>query len=457
MARHTRKQPRRDLRQRGTVLIGAVLITLLLGSLSVAFLSESLAEKSSVELRQSSLVALQIAEKGLIEASQEVLAQHDGGDDGIGVVSGNYAGGAYAVTAQRSPDNPDRWTLTATGTYHLSTRRLEVGVRRRAGGPFVEGLFSKDTLTFNGKTGTDAYDSRLGSYASQAVNHDSGGTYADGGGHIGSNEGIVLHGSSVLIRGNAIPGPLHSTSMSGNPDIWGDILPRRATIELPAVARSEFEAAFAANDNAELLAGGASSGGTSGSSSGNGNGNGKGKGKGKGGGGSSGSTGGGNAAYDPTTYSISSSGQGEIELAGGTYFFTDVRLTGQSVLRVNGPSEIYITGDLDLSGGGVINGTGRPLDLRVFVHPYAIVPGHTPSSSTIKVRGGSSAALALYAPGADLTVAGGGDIFGSFIAATVTIAGNTRFHYDKSMGETYVTGEATLERLYWRDLDQRLR
>ena len=434
-------------RERGTILLGVVFVTFLLGSLSFAFLQEGLAEKVSVDHRQSSLLALQIAEKGLIEASSEVLSQTDGGSDGVGVVQGSYAGGTYEVAAAQDGTNPDRWTLTARGTHGLSTRRLEIGVRRRENSYFVEGLFSKDALTFNGSTATDAYDSRLGTYASQAVNSDGSGTYADGGGHIGSNRGITLHGSSVTIRGNAIPGPLYETSTSGGPTVWGDILPRRMEIELLPISQAAFEAAFATNDNAELLAGAGAA--TGGSTS-------NGKGKGKGGGGGAGG-GGGSSPYDPTTYSLTSSGQGTIDLAGGTYFFTDVRLTGQSALRINGPTIIYVTGDFDVSGGGFVNGTGKPLDFLVHVHPYAIVPGHAPASSTVKIRGGSEASMALYAPGAALTVAGGDDLYGAYVASTITIAGNVRFHYDKALGEVQSKSEVVLERLYWRDLDERLR
>jgi hypothetical protein len=436
-----------------------VFLVLVLGGLSFAFLEEGLAEKASVDMRHNSLLAMQIAEKGVVESSMEVFSQKDAGDDGVGQVSGSYAGGTYAVTAAQDPNDADRWTLSARGTHGLSTRRLEVGLRRRAGGEFVEGLFAKDTLTLNGKNATDAYDSRLGSYAAQAVNSDGSGTYALGGGDIGSNGDIVLHGSSITVRGNAIPGPLHQTSTSGNPTVWGDVLPRKTEIDLQPATLAEFQAAFANNDNDQLLSGGAGTPGNGGNgNNGNGNGNGNGKGNGNGGG----STGGGTAtqgsgAYNPTTYALTASGHDVVQLAGGTYFFTDVVLSGQAQLVVNGPSTIYVTGDFDVSGGGFVNGTGLPSDLHVYAHPYPIVPGHNPTASHVKIRGGSNAAMSLYAPGAELSVAGNDDLYGSFVANTITVSGNSRFHYDKALRDVEGHGFALIERLYWRDLDERLR
>jgi len=428
----------RTRRERGSVLIAVVLVVLVLGGLSVALLTEGLAEQASVSQRKSNLLALQICEMGLVQASMEIHAQRDSGTDGIGTVSGEYGGGTYEVTAVQSPTQPDRWILTARGEFAYGVRRIEAGIRRRENSDFVEGLFAKDTLTFNGTTQTDAYDSRLGTWPAQAVNADGSGTYADGGGHIGSNGDIVLNGSSVTIRGNAIPGPLRATLMSGGPTVWGDVLPRRHEIQLDPATLAEFQTALATNDNAQLVPAAPGNGG-------NGN-NGNGK---PGGGGSN--------PYNAMAMSLIANGQEIVTLGGGTYFFSTVRLTGQSALQIDGPTVIYVTGDFDVSGGGVVNSSGRPGDLIVYAHPYALPPGHTPTSSQVKVRGGSQAAMAVYAPGAAISVAGNDDVFGAFIGETVTIAGNSKFHYDRALGDINTHSKVTLERLYWRDLDERLR
>jgi hypothetical protein len=431
-------------------MIAIVLFVLMLGGLSMGLLTEGLAERTAVNHRKTSLLALEICEMGILRAQSEIFSQTDPDDDGIGNVAGPYAGGTYVVTAAQHPTNPDRWTLTASGTFELSTRRVEVGIRRRAGGDFVEGLFSKDDLTFNGRTATDAYDSRLGTYASQLAG--SGGDYVLDGGHVGSNGGITLHGSSVLIRGNAIPGPMYQVNMSGGPDVWGDTMARRRIIDLPDIPQAEFEAALASNVNDTGITG-IPGGGAGALPMPNGNGKAKGKGKSNAGGNGNGN----NSGYDPATYSLTPSSGSTVTLTGGTYFFTDVRFTGQATLRVTGPTVIYVTGDFDLQGGTIMNVSGKPSDLQVYVHPYALPAGHTPSGSRVKINGGSQAALALYGPGADIRVGGNNHVYGSLVGDTIVVAGNSYFHYDKALGDASGHGHVMLERLYWRELSLKLR
>ena len=433
--------------QRGTLLIPVILITLLLGGLSFGLLTESLAERRSVGQRRADLVALEICEMGLVKAGLEILSQQDADGDGIGTVTGTYNNGTYTVTAVQDGTLTDRWTLTAQGSYQFAVRRVEVGMRRRQDSNFVEGLFAKDTMTFNGSNTTDAYDSRLGDYLSQAVNSDAYGTYADTGGHVGSNSNIVLNGSSVAIRGNAIPGPLHETEMSGSPHVGGDTLPRRVEIDLEPASYAEFQAAMLSNDNSQLLPPGGSGGGGSGGDGGKGNPD-------PGGGGGSNKS---SNAYNKNTMALSAKGQEIVTLKGGTYFFSDVKFTGQAELHITGPTVIYVTGEFDVSGGGFINDSGNAANLIVYAHPYALPSGHNPSSSQVKIRGGSHAAMAVYAPGAEISVAGNDDVYGALIGDTITVSGNSRFHYDKALGDIQTHSKATIERLYWRDLDEKLR
>lgn len=84
-------------------------------------------------------------------------------------------------------------------------------------------------------------------------------------------------------------------------------------------------------------------------------------------------------------------------LTGGTYFFSDLRLVGNARLIVRGASKIYVTGRLDLGGGSVINESGKAADLRIFAPPP--------------------------------------------------------YHYDKALLDEGANSGATLERLYWRDLN----
>jgi hypothetical protein len=404
--------------ERGIAVLGVVFLVLLIGGLALGLLQEGIAARTALAHHETSLKALEVAETGLVRAEQEIRSQVDFGKDGIGAVTGKIDQGSYAVTAKADPVSVDRFVLTASGTRNLSTRRIEVGVRRRRDRRFVEALYSRDGLTFNGVTDTDAYDSSLGSYASQAVNGDAGGTYALYGGHVGSNSAITLTGSSVFVRGNAIPGPLETVRRAGDPTVLGDMAPREFPIELAPTPAAEFVAAMNTNSNGTIVTGGGA---------------------------------GGRIRYHAGSMSLTVTGGATATLNAGTYFFRDLTVTGSSTLQTSGSVKIFVTGSFDTGGGTLVN-LGRPQDLQVFAHPYALPAGHFPSSTLVRVRGGSGTAMALYGPEADFVLQGGGDFYGAAVARSVVVGGDARFHYDRSLGTLGAEGVATMERIFWRDL-----
>ena len=280
----------------------------------------------------------------------------------------------------------------------------------------MDGLFSKDGLTFDGSNNTDAYDSRLGTYASQATNMDAGGKYAQKGGNIGSNGSILLDGSSITIRGDAVPGPGETVEMSGSPTVTGDTYPRIEPSDVPPPPLAEFEAALAVNDNGNWT-----------------------KSKGQ-------------VTYNPAAYSLKVGANATLIIPGGTYFLTSLTLDGNSKIEIRGPTRLYSTGTLDMSGGVIANMTGQPKDFLVFNHPYALPEGHVPTEVGIKFTGGAQASLAIYAPEAPVTISGNGDVFGAVVGSDVKVAGNSYFHYDKGLGDMTGGRTTVFERLYWRDL-----
>ncbi|MDF1701146.1 MAG: hypothetical protein P1V36_08310 [Planctomycetota bacterium] len=409
--------------ERGVVLWVTLLMVLLLGGLSTAFLFEGLGEKTAIEHRRTTIRALEICEMGIVCSTMEITALTDATDDGIGNVTGLFAGGDYTSAAHQSATFPDRWKLTSKGTYRLSAKRLEVGIRRRVGGDWVEGLFAKDGVTVNGDVRTDSYDSRLGTYASQATNTDGGGDFANPLGHVGSNTNIRITGSSAHIRGNAIPGPSSVVETAGSPTITGDTLPRRDDIEIPSVDAAEFAAALASNDNTNLSVSG----------------------------------GGGRPPYDDRTRALVATGTKVVTLPGGTYFFSSVRLAGGAVLNVTGPSVIYVTGQFDLGGGSLVNATGIPSNLRVYAHPHVLPDVPAPTHSEVIFNGGAGSALAVYAPEVDITISGNADVYGALVGRAIKSTGDAFFHYDEALGAFNEHGKVHVERLYWKDLSTRLR
>src|SRR5215470_8876660 len=208
--------------QRGTISVVAVFFALVIAGLSVTMIESGLASRRLQARNDSNLYALEAAETGTALAEQEVNSQTDPGHDGIGTVSGTYAGLRFAVTATTDPDAPGRFILLARGWHGRIERCIETCVKLVPSSGWDYGVYARQQLTLGSSgTMTDAYDSRLGTYLSQMVNKDQGGKYALPGGSIGSNGGIDLS-SQVYIRGDATPGPGYGVSLSNGATVTGD-------------------------------------------------------------------------------------------------------------------------------------------------------------------------------------------------------------------------------------------
>lgn len=413
------ERPRAARAEAGFAIVPVLFVVLLLSGLSVGLLQEGMAGRAALENHRSNLRALEVAETGIVRAEAELRAQVDLDGGGIGAVSGLYAEGAYTVGVQVQALAENRWILTAEGEFGLSTRRLEVGVRRRSGSTWADALFSDDSLPLSSVT-TDAYDSALGTYASQAVNADAAGPYAEPGGGLGSNQDMVLDGSTVWVRGAAIPGPEHDVLVSGNPTVTGDMAPRTFNVLLDPTPEADFISAMNSNQNQTGL-----------TADGHGN----------------------SVRYNAASHTMSIAGNTSATMQGGTYFFKDFDIRGGSILNVTGPVKIYITGRLDVGAGASILASSAA-DVRIYAHPYALsgAAGAVAGDAYVKVSGGSNVTWALYGPEATLDIGGGNSFYGAAVANHIELQGNNAFHYDKALGRQEWIHVASIERLYWKEI-----
>ena len=134
-----------------------------------------------------------------------------------------------------------------------------------------------------------------------------------------------------------------------------------------------------------------------------------------------------NQTYDAVT--VKSSGT-VITLSAGTYVMDSFTMSGNSILSVgSGPIIVYIactatSSGLDLSGGTVANSTQKSTDLVFML---------SNNCTSAKITGGTSASYAVYAPGTDVTISGGGTIYGAIVAADVKDTGGSAIYYDKAL------------------------
>jgi hypothetical protein len=181
-----------------------------------------------------------------------------------------------------------------------------------------------------------------------------------------------------------------------------------------------------------------------------------------------------------TLGSLSLSGGATLTIKGGTINLNSLTISGGSVVTVaedtaTNVSDVAMTivRNVSVSGGGSItvpadksasvtmgivntSGVGTPVsmsggavtnnsyDPSLFQIKYA-------GTGNISVSGGAKFATVIYAPNASSTLSGGGDIYGSIVAATITDTGGAQIHYDTNLPNLFVTaGNPMMSSFSWK-------
>lgn len=237
----------------------------------------------------------------------------------------------------------------------------------------IGAIGASGSVNITGNVTIDSYDSTAGSYDSQG----------------GSDGGDIYAGGDVSIGGSAeVNGNVHGTSVSsgGNSSVTGDTSPIRRNVEYPSVDISAVEADND-NDNLPLVQQGSKL----------------------------------VSPLDADGNFILTGGK-EYDMPPGVYLFNDLSLGGQSSINISGPTDIYLTGDLDTSGGNLINSTENPNNLRIFM-----TGGTAVLNASVDWYG------LLYAPDTEVVLSGSADIFGAVIGSNVTASGSGNIHFDEGL------------------------
>ncbi|MEP6686369.1 MAG: hypothetical protein ABJB22_06285, partial [Verrucomicrobiota bacterium] len=124
----------------------------------------------------------------------------------------------------------------------------------------------------------------------------------------------------------------------------------------------------------------------------------------------------------------------------GSRTYVEIYVTGnisvggnsQIVVAPGVSATIYFGGNVTIQGNGMVNSNNQPGDLLL----YGIQPLGS-SSQRVSLGGNGQITTAVYAPGADVSVDGGGTdghVFGSVVGKTVVMTGVTNLHYDEALG-----------------------
>jgi hypothetical protein len=120
-------------------------------------------------------------------------------------------------------------------------------------------------------------------------------------------------------------------------------------------------------------------------------------------------------------WNMSVGSQDNITIGAGTYFFESMRFRADATLTVTGPTTIYVTGDIDAIGGGIVNDTAKPGNLTI-----------VSLGTKVTLNGSADFYGSVYAPYADIVLSGDSDYYGAVVGRYVDMHGDFQFHVDES-------------------------
>ena len=236
------------------------------------------------------------------------------------------------------------------------------------------GVWGLNGITGNGNIYTDSYNPDDGPYG-------TGDLYPNG--DLCSNVDISLAGS-VEIFGDVMSGEGYGVDIAGgSSEIWGVVGDQSLDMVPPTF---DMDAAMLNNDNDSI-----------------------------------GLTDGGGDPFNGE-WDLGLHGMENLTLDGGTYYFTTASLTGQSTITVNGPTEIYVSGNASFAGGGIINATQDPSNLTIYS-----------TGDELVLTGTAGFYGTVIAPETEVILVGTSDYYGIIIAGILNISGNASIHIDESV------------------------
>lgn len=395
-------------RQRGVALVTVIIFVAIAAAIGIGTMSSSRTNQMVAHNDTTGKQALFVAEAGINDSFARIKSNYSGAafltamfdtelanGGTAGVLTGvgslvdldnagvNYrfanfggagAGDGYFVKVVDNFDevpndattDADRWIeLVSVGRIGTARREIRARVQGISTG---WGLYGKDKVTITGDSITDSFDPNSGPYDPLT---------AEENGNVGSNGDIEITGGASYIHGDATasgsvtaPGQVSGNATDGAP-------PQTLPSVLPCSPYS---------DGTGVVSG----------------------------------------SYNPATGELlGDGGNPVVELNPGTHCFSSLTLTGTAILTVSGPTEIYLTGDSDLTGGGVVNTTGNADDLQILS-----------SGDSLVIAGSVNAFMEVYAPDTIVDILGGSQLTGSIVGQEVTLSGTTEFHYDESLADS---------------------
>lgn len=313
-----------------------------------------------------------VDQHGAVLAGSDVVTGHWNSSSRTFAANGTPLNSVRISTRKSAANgNPVRWLVGQA----LGRQAIEISASATAAllPELPGGISATGSIDMSGNASIDSYDASQGPY-DPATAGQEGDIVADG---------TISLGGSSTVKGD-VKGA--SVSAGGNATVTGSMGSTRRPVDLPSVDTSVVETD---NDNASLPLYEQ-----------------------------------GNSTGSPldADRNFSLSGGVDYEIPPGNYYFNDFSLSGQSSITISGPTNIYLTGDLDTSGGDVLNSSQNPSDLRILM-----------TGGSAVINASIDTYLLLYAPDSDVTVSGSGEVFGAIVGNNVEFSGTGDVHFDVSL------------------------
>ncbi|HVE42218.1 MAG TPA: hypothetical protein VNM14_20205 [Planctomycetota bacterium] len=427
---------------RGSALVIALVVVILIGGLSAAFVSMSYTQSKTTFNATEGENSLNMAEAGIDDAINKLnalCAKAWKGDDAttkaaLTAVPGTI-GASYVISPSITSDKDfyavNTGTLTATGTQTTYTGTVNRGTFDVTISPSFIGIGVTYTITAHGYHGkekkglsvllnptsansigdyglvgkvtltatssnvfVDSFKSSLGTWAAQATNTDAAGNkYANEKGNLGSNGDIDV--KNGMVHGSATPGPSSKVTIGGA-TITGSTTPAVNALDIPSFDYS--------------------------------------------------------SQYASATGIVEQASQnGMYTFNAGTYHMSDLVTKGSGAgITINGPVTLFVDGDIGMNAGEPLYFANNTSSLTIYqksgsmtlngqtyatgVQPKAgnlVVSSAT--TGTIKFNGGADVYANVYAPDASFSQTGTSVFYGKMTASTISIGGNMTFHRDEDV------------------------
>lgn len=387
--------------ERGSTLIGAVMLSLILSVISIGYLQVVTSSSNSGYANLKDAAAFYTAESGLLMGKtwlntnyNQAVALNTG--DAIHDIFPNLQinGMTVRVDVVRQATGVKITGTTLSSSFLGYDKSVSQDALQSAApnvNPFQYAGFGRASVNMSGNGSTDSYNSDNGAY---------GGGNVGNNGDVGTNgtgPGTISLGGNSTINGDAGTGAGGTVSLTGNAAVNGSTTHATnqtyASVSVPAALTG-------------LAAGGA----YSGSSTINA------------------------GSYKYSSFSVSGNNNVVINGHVTMYVTGDLSTSGNGRITVSAGASLtlYIDGKVHLAGNGVINNTSKPSN-------FLIQSTYSGADEGVKITGNGNLFGAIYAPDTEIKIAGNGATYGALISNKFTVTGNGDIHYDQALQNTGVS------------------